>query len=60
MFKLLGTLLAVYTLVAASRGEVHARHRAWGRTTRRADEPRRFWVVIAIYAALSGALLTVF
>lgn len=60
LFNLLGIALAVYTLLAAGRGEVYARHRAWGRTTRRADEPRWFWTIIAIYAGLSVALLTVF
>ncbi len=60
MFKLLGVAVAIYTLYSAQRGEVYARHRAWGRTIRRVDEPRYFWVVIGIYALLALALVTVF
>jgi hypothetical protein len=60
MFKLLGVLLAIYTALAAHRGEVYAKHRAWGRTIERDSEPRYFWAVIGVYAALSIALMTVF
>jgi hypothetical protein len=60
LFKLLGVLLAIYTAYAAFRGEVFARCRLWGRTIERSEEPRYFWIVIAIYFALSVALLTVF
>jgi hypothetical protein len=31
----------------------------WARTVSRADSPRYFWVVIAIYAGLSLALVLV-
>ncbi len=60
MFKLLGALLALYTLFAAAQGEVYAKSGVWGRTITRLDSPRYFWVVIGIYAALSVALLTIF
>ncbi|HMN44126.1 MAG TPA: hypothetical protein PKE27_06130 [Povalibacter sp.] len=60
MFKLLGALLALYTLFAGLRGEVFAKSGVWGRTIARETNPRYFWVVIGIYAALSVALLTVF
>jgi hypothetical protein len=60
LFKLLGVLLAMYTLYSALRGEVYAKQRAWGLTFRRTEEPRWFWTVIVIYAGLSVALLTVF
>jgi hypothetical protein len=60
MFKVLGVLVAIYTLYAASKGEVFAKSGPWGRSVSRAESPRYFWVVIAIYGALSLALLTVF
>jgi hypothetical protein len=60
LFKALGVILAIYTAYAAFRGEVFARSRWSGRTVGRSEEPRYFWVVIAIYFGLSVALLTVF
>ncbi|HKE96039.1 MAG TPA: hypothetical protein VKB34_17150 [Povalibacter sp.] len=60
MFKVLGALMAAYTVFAALRGEVYARSGMWGRTIAKADSPRYFWLVICVYAALSVALLTVF
>lgn len=60
MFKTLGALVALYTIYAATKGEVYAKSGAWGRTVTRADSPEYFWVVIAIYATLSLALIFVF
>ncbi len=60
MFKVLGFLVGLYTLYAAVTGEVHAKSGAWGRTVSRAESPEYFWVVIAIYAGLALALITVF
>jgi hypothetical protein len=60
LFKGLGVLLAIYTIYATSRGEVYAKSGVWGKTLSRADSPHYFWVVIAIYARLSVALLTIF
>lgn len=60
LFDMLGVLLGLYTLYAAATGAVYARSGAWGRRILREDEPRYFWVVIAIYVALSTALLLLF
>jgi len=60
MFKMLGILLALYTFYAAFKGEVSAKSGAWGRTLSRDGSPEYFWLVIAIYAGLSVALLTLF
>jgi hypothetical protein len=59
MFTLLGILVAAYTLWAAFDGKVYARSGVAGRTIARNDEPRYFWLVIAIYGGLSIALVTV-
>jgi hypothetical protein len=62
MFKLLGIIVAVYTLWAAFDGQVYAKTRgfAGARIVSKDDEPRYFWVVIAIYGGLSIALMTIF
>jgi uncharacterized BrkB/YihY/UPF0761 family membrane protein len=60
MFKVLGLLVAAYTAWAAMRGEVFAKHRAWGRTVRRDESPKYFWAVIGVYALLALALVFVF
>lgn len=60
MFKLLGVLVGLYTILAAFKGEVFAKSGVWGRTISKHDSPEYFWVVIAIYGALSVALLTIF
>jgi hypothetical protein len=60
MFRLVGVLLALYTAYAAIRGEVFAKSGISGRTVLKTESPGEFWVVIVIYAALSGALITVF
>lgn len=60
MFRLLGALLGIYVIFAVVQGSVYAKRRAWGERIERASEPHRFWTVIAIYAALSVALATVF
>ncbi len=60
MFKLLGALVALYTAFAAVRGEVFAKHRAWGQTIRRDERPRYFWAVIGVYSLLALALVFVF
>ena len=60
MFKLLGALVASYTVIAAARGEVFAKHRAWGERVRRDERPRYFWAVIVIYGLLALALIFVF
>ena len=60
MFKMLGILVGLYTLYAAMNGKVYAKSGAWGRTVSRVDSPEYFWVVIAIYAGLSVALIAIF
>jgi hypothetical protein len=62
VFKLLGVVVAGYTLWSAFEGRVYAKAgglRA-GRRIVRDSEPRYFWAVIAIYGGLSVALMTVF
>lgn len=60
IFQILGILVALYTAYAVFKGQVYAKSGAWGRTVSRIDTPAYFWVVIAIYAGLSVALITVF
>lgn len=58
MFKLLGVLLAAYTLIAALKGEVYAKSGIWGRTLSKRESPGHFWITVVIYGALSAVLLT--
>jgi hypothetical protein len=60
MFKVLGVLLAGYTIYAAVRGEVYAKAGPGARRVARNESAGYFWVVIVIYSGLSLALLTVF
>lgn len=60
MFKVVGVLVGLYALYAALKGEVYAKDGAWGRTVLRTESPEYFWVVIAIYAALAIALVSIF
>ena len=60
MFKALGVLVGAYALYAAVKGEVYAKSGPWGRTVSREDSPEYFWVIIAIYAGLGVALMTIF
>ena len=60
MFKIFGALVALYTLHAVVTGRVFAKSGPGGRWIVKGEEPRYYWVVIAIYAGLSAALITVF
>ncbi|HEX6315529.1 MAG TPA: hypothetical protein VFZ73_11745 [Gemmatimonadaceae bacterium] len=60
MFKLLGVAVAVYTVYAIMRGEVHAKDGPGGRIVSRVRSPEYFWMVVVTYSALAIALLTVF
>jgi len=60
MFKALGVLVGLYTLYAAVTGSVYAKSGPGGRTVSRQESPEYFWIVIAIYAGLSAALLLYF
>jgi hypothetical protein len=57
---MLGVAVLCYTVHAAVRGEVYAKSGASGRVVSRAESPDYFRIVIAVYAALGIALLTVF
>lgn len=60
MFKVIGAALAVYVCYAIVSGGVYAKSGISGRNVLREDSPRYFWVVIAIYSALSLALVALF
>lgn len=60
LFKLLGVMLAIYVLYAIKAGEVYAKSGASGRMVSRNESPGYYWTVIAIYAGLGIALVTVF
>lgn len=60
MFKLLGTLVVIYTAYAVIRGEVFAKAGAWGKTIYRDENTREFWITIVIYSALAAALIFYF
>lgn len=60
MFKLVGIAIAIYTLYAVMRGEVHAKDGPGGRIVSRVRSPEYFWTVVVTYSALAIALLTVF
>jgi hypothetical protein len=60
MFKVLGIILALYTVYAIFTGEVYAKSGPGGRPVSRLESPGYFWVVIAIYGALSLSLVAFF
>jgi len=60
LFKVLGVLVALYTLYAVAIGEVIAKSGPWGKRISRDDSPREFWAVVAIYSCLALALVTIF
>ena len=60
MFKAIGAGLALYVVYAAVTGRVVAKAGAGRRDVRRDETPGYFWAVIAVYAGLSLALVTVF
>jgi hypothetical protein len=60
VFEPLGLLVGIYTAYAALTGSVYAKSGPGGRLVSREESPEYFWLVIAIYAGLSVALLTVF
>lgn len=60
MFKFLGALVALYTMHAATRGEVVAKAGPGSRTVVRGESPRYFWCVIVIYAGLALAMIFLF
>ena len=60
MFKVIGAVLAIYVCYAVVDGSVYAKSGPSGRSVLRDESPGYFWVVIAIYAALSVALVLLF
>ena len=60
MFKVLGVLVAAYTLYAVGTGYVFAKSGAWGRRISRAEAPQYFWGVITVYGGLGLALFFLF
>jgi hypothetical protein len=60
MFAVAGVGLALYTLYAAATGRVWSKSGPGARTISRDIAPDQFWVVIAIYAGLSLALMFFF
>ncbi|HUG35760.1 MAG TPA: hypothetical protein VML54_02350 [Candidatus Limnocylindrales bacterium] len=60
MFAALGVLVALYTTYATITGEVYAKAGPGARLVSREESPGYFWTVIAIYAGLGVALITVF
>lgn len=59
-FTILGVLVGGYALYAALKGEVYAKSGVWGKVVSREESPQYFWTIIAIYACLAVALVTVF
>jgi hypothetical protein len=60
MFVILGLLVALYVVQAMVTGEVYAKHRWWGRTIVRDEEPGEYWTTLVIYLGLAIAMMTVF
>ncbi len=60
MFKLLGALLILYIAHALSTGRVFAKRGVRGASSKRDDEPVRYWSTIVVYAVLATALLFYF
>lgn len=56
----LGLFVALYVVRAVMTGDVFAPLGARERTVERETDSRRFWTAIALYAALSVALITLF
>lgn len=59
-FDILGLLVGGYAVYGALSGRVFAKSGPGGRIVSRAESPEYFWIVIAIYAVLSIALLFLF
>lgn len=59
-FRLLGLTVGLYAAYSLVTGTVYARHRMWGRTFRREEEPFAYWSAIAAYGALALMLIFVF
>jgi len=60
MFEFVGAALALYAVHSMLRGEVYARSAVRGRIVARADEPERFWLVVACYLVMAFGFVVVF
>jgi hypothetical protein len=60
MFRIIGVLVALYTLYALVTGSVWAKAGISAREILRQESPGNFWTVIVIYTALSVALIFYF
>lgn len=60
MFKLIGCIVAGYTIYSIFEGEVGAKSGIRWQRVSKEESPRYFWSVIAIYGLLSVALITLF
>jgi hypothetical protein len=60
LFRAIGALVALYTLYAVVKGAVYARSGMKGGIVSRRERPGYFWTLIAVYAGLSIAMVTVF
>lgn len=60
MFKLLAVLLAFYIVYGLATGRIYAKSAVWGRSYRRAEDPRGYWSTIVVYCLLTIALVLVF
>lgn len=60
LFQTFGVLLALYVAYAIATGSVVVKDRWKSKRVSRDEAPREFWICIAIYAALTLALLFIF
>lgn len=60
LFDILGLVVGGYAVYGAFSGRIFAKSGPGGRIVSRAESPEYFWVVIAIYAALSITMLLLF
>jgi hypothetical protein len=53
-------MVALYVVHALSVGEVYAKRGVSGATSKRSEEPIRYWSTVVVYGILSVALVLVF
>jgi hypothetical protein len=59
MFKFLGLVVGIYTIIALISGSIKTRAGLGGRTIWRKREANYYWLVVAIYSSASIALLSI-
>jgi len=60
MFRIIGVMVAMYTLYAVVMGSVWAKAGIGAKEILREETPGSFWTVIVIYIGLSAALIFYF